>query len=371
MYTAPLQPETAPHESQLVRGLRELTEAARIGSTGGIITVLSSLLNGWAVLIDRYGTPVAHVGAARVHIDTAIAIAAGIRPSRDANTVQVFAVGHPLEPKARLVTSERLGSRGLGRELSRHAASLIDLTFGAAVHPRLDAIARADAVDTLTCADAALARRTAERWGFQGDRAVVAIVQSGSRSVVLEPHVLGWMRELTIAPCAVTVGRSVTVVLDPVTVSAWMDRVTTAADAGLPVRCGVGDAALWGSLVHSGHRAELCLDVASTRGLAAVAFDELSLATSVLDGLGARARSALDVPIGLLRAADPSGSLEVSARTYLATNGSTEASASALGIHRHTLRARVARIEDVTGLDLTDADDRATLWLALRSSSAT
>jgi purine catabolism regulator len=41
--------------------------------------------------------------------------------------------------------------------------------------------------------------------------------------------------------------------------------------------------------------------------------------------------------------------------------------ADALGVHRHTLRHRVRRIERLTGRDLTRARDRVELWLALKA----
>ena len=39
----------------------------------------------------------------------------------------------------------------------------------------------------------------------------------------------------------------------------------------------------------------------------------------------------------------------------------------ALGVHRHTLRHRMSRVAELTGLDLESAQDRAALLLALLS----
>lgn len=60
-----------------------------------------------------------------------------------------------------------------------------------------------------------------------------------------------------------------------------------------------------------------------------------------------------------------SGALVTTLRTYLEMNGQWEAAASRLGIHRHTLRARVARIEEVLACDLGQARVRAEILLAL------
>lgn len=53
-------------------------------------------------------------------------------------------------------------------------------------------------------------------------------------------------------------------------------------------------------------------------------------------------------------------------RVFLGNNGHVDASATALGIHRHTLRYRLRRIVELLGSDLDDPTDRAELWLALR-----
>lgn len=56
-----------------------------------------------------------------------------------------------------------------------------------------------------------------------------------------------------------------------------------------------------------------------------------------------------------------------SLETYLRANGSWEAAARSLGVHRHTLRNRMARVESLTGHSLDDAEHRTLLLLALMS----
>lgn len=53
-------------------------------------------------------------------------------------------------------------------------------------------------------------------------------------------------------------------------------------------------------------------------------------------------------------------------RSVYEADGQRGPAAAALGIHRNTLRDRISRIERLTGRTLTDADDRAELWFALR-----
>lgn len=53
-------------------------------------------------------------------------------------------------------------------------------------------------------------------------------------------------------------------------------------------------------------------------------------------------------------------------RSWLRENGNHGAAARGLGIHRHTLAARVQRAATLLGRDLEEADDRMEIWLALR-----
>lgn len=57
-------------------------------------------------------------------------------------------------------------------------------------------------------------------------------------------------------------------------------------------------------------------------------------------------------------------------RVFLGNNGHVDASATALGIHRHTLRYRLRRITELLDANLDDPTVRAELWLALRLREA-
>jgi purine catabolism regulator len=51
---------------------------------------------------------------------------------------------------------------------------------------------------------------------------------------------------------------------------------------------------------------------------------------------------------------------------FIEHNGHWEKAAAALYCHRHTLRYRMRRVEELTGRDLASARDRIEFWLALR-----
>ncbi|AXK37840.1 PucR family transcriptional regulator [Streptomyces armeniacus] len=83
--------------------------------------------------------------------------------------------------------------------------------------------------------------------------------------------------------------------------------------------------------------------------------------TSLLDGDEARplARS-------LLAPLEGRPELAETLRVWLSVHGSWDRSASVLGVHRNTVRQRVARIGGLLGADLGDPDVRMELWFALK-----
>ncbi|MEU8784495.1 PucR family transcriptional regulator [Streptomyces sp. NPDC048637] len=119
-------------------------------------------------------------------------------------------------------------------------------------------------------------------------------------------------------------------------------------------------------------QAEQALSVARRRGRVLVEHEDVA-AGSVLPLLADDAvRAFAD---GLLRAlrehdATGRGDLVASLRAWLARHGQWDAAAADLGVHRHTLRYRMRRVEEILGRSLDDADVRMELWLALKATSA-
>jgi PucR family transcriptional regulator, purine catabolism regulatory protein len=136
------------------------------------------------------------------------------------------------------------------------------------------------------------------------------------------------------------------------------------AQAGWHV--GVSAACPWDALAEAGRQAERALARAVGTGR------EVDLGApggTVLDALvgpdeaRAYARSVLEP----LDAYDP-GTRDVLRNTlaaWLAAHGRWDPAASALGVHRNTVRHRVASIARCLGRDLDDAGTRAALWFAL------
>jgi PucR family transcriptional regulator, purine catabolism regulatory protein len=76
-----------------------------------------------------------------------------------------------------------------------------------------------------------------------------------------------------------------------------------------------------------------------------------------------------DSTLGQLVAHDDAhgSALIESLRAYIEANGRWAEAATELSVHRHTLRYRIRKIEELTGRDLSSAGDRLELWLALRA----
>ncbi|MFF4256183.1 PucR family transcriptional regulator [Streptomyces sp. NPDC001663] len=119
-------------------------------------------------------------------------------------------------------------------------------------------------------------------------------------------------------------------------------------------------------------QAEQSLSVARRRGRVCVEHEQLA-AGSVVPLLADDAVKAF--ADGLLRPlyehdATGRGDLVASLRAWLSRHGQWDAAAADLGVHRHTLRYRMRRVEEILGRSLDDPDVRMELWLALKATSA-
>ncbi|MEU0070410.1 PucR family transcriptional regulator [Streptomyces sp. NPDC006332] len=119
-------------------------------------------------------------------------------------------------------------------------------------------------------------------------------------------------------------------------------------------------------------QAEQALSVARRRGWVCVEHEQMA-AGSVVPLLADDAVKAF--ADGLLRAlhdhdARGRGDLVASLRAWLSRHGQWDAAAADLKVHRHTLRYRMRRVEEILGRSLDDPDVRMELWLALKATSS-
>ncbi|MDQ1130752.1 helix-turn-helix domain-containing protein [Microbacterium sp. SORGH_AS_0888] len=85
------------------------------------------------------------------------------------------------------------------------------------------------------------------------------------------------------------------------------------------------------------------------------------------------ARAIADARLEPLRAHDAAAgsALLETVRTWLAHDARIDEAARVLGVHRHTVRARVAQAQQLLGVDLSSFPARAELWAALVAADAT
>ncbi|MCF3177974.1 helix-turn-helix domain-containing protein, partial [Streptomyces sioyaensis] len=69
----------------------------------------------------------------------------------------------------------------------------------------------------------------------------------------------------------------------------------------------------------------------------------------------------------LLAPLDGTPQLRTTLHNWLSLHGSWDRTATALGIHRNTVRQRIARTAALLDTDLDDPDVRMELWFALRA----
>ncbi|MFI9381547.1 PucR family transcriptional regulator [Kutzneria sp. NPDC052558] len=141
------------------------------------------------------------------------------------------------------------------------------------------------------------------------------------------------------------------------------------AELSLPgLQVGVSDPAEYGSLDRALKQAQRALAAAVRADLPVTRFSELAddgvlrLVDPEVAGVFA---DRLLAPL-VEHDATGRGELIASLRAWLAHNGQWDPAAAALGVHRHTLRHRIAKVGQLLGRDLDAADTRAELWLALR-----
>ena len=158
---------------------------------------------------------------------------------------------------------------------------------------------------------------------------------------------------------------------DPLQVAA--KARTALLGEGSGVRAAASRTAAPEALRHSFHEARCALeatafangstpDVASWRDLGAFT---LLLSIQDDDALGLYCDSVL----GPIEEGDEEygGELLRSLEAFIEQNGQWERAARQVYCHRHTLRYRMRKVEELTGRDLSRAHDRIEFWLALRA----
>ncbi len=375
---------------------RELTRAALTpDGTATLLARLASHLDGWAALYDASGAVVAaapewagrraaRLGGEieRLRERPAPASAAVAGPGGTDDRVEIQSLGTGRRPRGFLAvgTGERLETSH--RYVVHAAVALLTLSleqsrtvqeaerrFGAAL------------LRMLLAGEPRHARTVAGRlYGTLLERPVRLLVAEPARRPAAEAATGPEPAVTLLAEHAEAVAARTA---EPVLAVQEGARLTLlAAEGGAVLRecvaavsesealaAGLSSAASAEAVPAAGVEAERALAVAQRRGRTLVGHDEVG-AGSVLPLLGDEAVRAFAE--GLLRPlrehdATSRGDLVASLQAWLGRHGQWDAAAADLGVHRHTLRYRMRRVEEILGRSLDDPDVRMELWLALKT----
>ncbi|MGY1701146.1 PucR family transcriptional regulator [Geodermatophilus sp. SYSU D00766] len=360
---------------------QELTRAALApGSPAPLLQRLARQVGGWVLLLDTAGTVLEAVPAA------AAGRAEALRPEVDRLRSVRAPASAALTGPGETVLLQSLGNerrtRGflaVGRPGPVHAADrhVVNAAVGLLT-------LRLEQSRGLDSAMAAL-RAALLRMLLAGEEAAVgeAVAALGERlpAEPLRVHVV--LGEVGQRAAAVDVAADAAAATGSPSFSAELDGdalvLLVASDGPLPERLarlpervpqtavGVSGPVPWSRLADGVRQARQAAEHSRARGGGVATFAELAGRglPALLDPAATRAFA--DALLAPLVAADRAGAGDLvdSLRAWLAHHGQWEPAAAALGVHRHTLRKRMARAGDLLGRDLDEPGTRAELWLAL------
>jgi purine catabolism regulator len=356
--------DAAAEDRRVMAAMRVLTLAARRGGVRGVVAELAHRIDGWVVLLDRHGEVIATSGAGSLHVKDAIASAQGSPVRIRHGALHVHPVGPGEDISARLVVAPRLDAVARGRELGSQAAALLDLLLRTSDTSVTERLGRAAMIDALLNGgpDAAALLR---EWGVHERTLTGIALEPRSGTVDGERLLKHWLGELG-APHVFATDHGV---LHGFVRDDHVDQIAERVQSyPSPLFLGVGTSAPVQTLAGTADEARQALASAQTGGDRVVRYAAIPTVRLVLARLGSRDAASLTRVLDPLR--DESGShgeLTETLRVFLLGNGAWGTAANRLGVHRQTLAGRIGRIEELTGLSLTDPDDRAAAWLALRA----
>jgi purine catabolism regulator len=351
---------------------RELLKAAQTAPAHrSLVTRLQEQLSGWVLLLGRDRQVLAAFPAsARQHADRIRAelpsSATVVRFDQDAEQVVVLPIGG----------GRIAGWLAVGRDRSLTAAertvvdatvSLLQLDIARAAE-LLDAERRERraVLDLILSGDGGDAVRVADRLGvaIPDGRVLLAVFKPGpgAGSDLLEAFETS--RSLQRASALVASGDDSTIIAIVPAVDEHLALLRRIAATVANSRGVVADVAEAADLPRIARRLTQTLTTVPPGELVELADDRgVGLLGQLHPESGKAWAEQLLLP---LQSADARVDLLQTVRVYLAHNGSAEATANELGIHRRTLGYRLGKAEQALQRSLSDPSARAELWIALQ-----
>jgi PucR family transcriptional regulator, purine catabolism regulatory protein len=366
----------------------------------GVVAALSSLIAGPAIVFDGRGETLASRGA-----DPGLlaAVGAELRERVRAGARRGFAPGGELEgralalpvaraggadegaPQAWLVAAKQDGALGEFDRLTLHQAVTI-VALELLRRRMADDTERRLAGDVLSAlvagelAGAELARRL-EPFGLRERVGMLVLEPPRTVKVATEDALARAARDEVPAALVAATGRFTCALLgsprgaaDDEELFAIAERLRSrvAHEVGVDLGGGAGRAVAVGDARRTFHEARCALEaraLAGGNGGAVATYRDLGsfqLLLSLQDDEALRLFcDSILAPIEEGEGAY-GGELMRSLEAFIECNGQWERAARQLYCHRHTLRYRIRRVEELTGRSLDSARDRIDFWLALR-----
>jgi purine catabolism regulator len=354
----------------------------------GIAGSLADVIKGWALLLDLHGITLASTSrAASLRQERVWEELRESRPDSASFSLTMVDRGHhvwvqPVGGHGRIEAFLAVGKPEQPSQLDRivagHALSLfaIELAKSRAVADEKRRLL-GDFFDQLATGSMspAEAARGLSRFGFERDAKLMVVVVEGADEAV-DPEALS----LAATDLASRRGGGFLVSAQDAGVHLLLpadtpvDLADLAKALGVRVErelhAGAGSPVVSADVGRSLREARYALQVCRLEGWPQAGFEDLGTYRLLLsmadpDALRAFADAMLAPLDGYDR--EHNGELIGSLQAFLQHNARWETAAAQLYVHRHTLRYRMRKVEQLTGRDLTSSFDRMEFWLALRS----
>jgi purine catabolism regulator len=360
----------------------QLTSAAvRSDGFASLVRQLARLIDGWVLLLDRGGGVMHAAPADAGSYQSSLAPEVDrLRSNRAPSSAAIHNGGHEIMVQSLGSGPGVLGFLAVGRDRSvgaverqivNDAASL--LTFGLDQSRALEVARgqlRAGMLELLLAGERQLVQKPArELWGDLPAEPLRLVVLTATAADMLARAADLLEAEARLREGAVAhadLGHAVVAVVhDGDEALEWFMTVPRRLD-GLHI--GISDPAGYAGLATAFRQATRAAEVGRHLGQEVTWFAKVA-SPGLLRLVGAEhAHAFADSLLSSLEQHDATGrgDLVTSLTVWLEHHGQWDPAAARLGVHRHTLRHRLRKVEQLLGRSLDSPDARAELWLALR-----
>jgi len=361
-----------------------LTRAVLEGEgLSGIVTALTRAIKGWAVLLDLHGSPIhASPATASTYVPLLLREIQSPRADNLRFGLSLVERGHhvyiqPVTAQGRVEAHLAVGKKEaltqFDRIVASHALALLALELSKArAVSEAERRLKGDLLDQILkgAIPTSDARRALERMGFDLSRPVAAMVLAGTEATELARAFEEAASREGTAFLSSPNDDVVLALVQPEGPGFLASFRAAIAWGNGSVIVGAGSLVPMDQMVQSVREARYALQLCKTEGRTHAEFKDLGTYQLLLTLQDPAAlRTFADSVLQALDRYDDihGGELLPSLRAFLERNARWETAAKELFVHRHTLRYRMRKVEELTGRNLSSARDRMEFFLAIRA----